>query len=114
MRTVATVFGVLVLIVGTACGSGAAQGQGGGQRTASTKATSEPRAASSPSAPKPSPTPDPAGRSQPTGGECPPSHLLKGATSPEGQRLYYEPDSDDYASVTPEICFTAGGDARAN
>ena len=75
---------------------------------------SAPKAQSSPSTPKPSPTPDPAGRTEPVAGECPASHQLKGATSPTGEKLYYEPERPTYASVTPEICFTAGGDARAN
>jgi hypothetical protein len=108
------VFGALVLLAGTVCSPAAPQGQDGSQRTQSAKPPAAAKAASSPSAPKPSPTPDPAGRAQPASGECPPSHLLKGATSASGERLYYEPDADEYASITPEICFTAGGDARSN
>jgi hypothetical protein len=33
-------------------------------------------------------------------------------TSSGGQKLFYEPDRPDYAKVTPDMCFTAGGDAR--
>lgn len=71
-------------------------------------------ASSSPAPPKPSPTPDPAGRTEPVAGACPDSHQIKGATSPTGERLYYEPDRPSYPNITPEVCFTAGGDARAN
>ena len=69
---------------------------------------------SAPAAPKASPTPDPAGRAEPDAGTCPESHQIKGATSPTGERLYYEPDRPSYPTITPQICFTAGGDARAN
>ncbi len=51
------------------------------------------------------------GRTSPSGGQCPPSHQIKGVTT-AGQKLFYEPDRPEYAKVTPEICFTAGGDAR--
>jgi hypothetical protein len=57
--------------------------------------------------------PDPAGRILPVSSTCPPTHRLKGATLPNGDRLYYEPDGRSYAKVAPDVCFTAGGDARA-
>jgi hypothetical protein len=53
-----------------------------------------------------------AGRTDPVGGQCPDSHQIKGATTSKGEKFYYEPGRTDYANVTPEICFTAGGDAR--
>jgi hypothetical protein len=52
------------------------------------------------------------GRADPVGGECPATHLIKGATTSTGQKLFYEPDRPEYRSVTPEVCFSAGGDAR--
>jgi hypothetical protein len=52
------------------------------------------------------------GRTEPVDGACPPSHKIKGATASKGQKLFYEPDRPEYAKVTPEACFTAGGDAR--
>jgi hypothetical protein len=52
------------------------------------------------------------GRTSPVGGQCPATHQIKGVTSSNGQKLYYEPDRPDYAKATPEACFTAGGDAR--
>lgn len=116
MRVVATIGAALLLAAMTAgCGGTApaankASGQASSERPAQ-KAAASPEA---PSTPKPSPTPDPAGRTEPVDGTCPDSHQLKGATSPTGERLYYEPDRASYPSITPEICFTAGGDARAN
>jgi hypothetical protein len=53
-----------------------------------------------------------AGRTSPVGGQCPSSHRIKGATSSTGQKLFYEPERPEYAKVTPDACFTAGGDAR--
>ncbi len=100
---------------GCSAGAPAPAGQSAKSSSQSEKAsggTAAPKTASSPSAPKPSPTPDPAGRADPVAGECPPSHLLKG-NSASGTRSYYEPDRPTYASITPEACFTAGGDARA-
>jgi hypothetical protein len=52
------------------------------------------------------------GRTAPVGGQCPATHRIKGATSSKGEKLFYEPDRPEYAKVTPDICFTAGGDAR--
>ena len=94
------------------CG-GAAPSTTGGQDKQPSAKPAAPKAASSPAAAKPSPTADPAGRTDPVDGECPPSHQLKGSTSANGERLYYEPDRPSYSAVTPEVCFTAGGDARA-
>jgi hypothetical protein len=54
---------------------------------------------------------DPAGTVKPNGTTCPAGHDIKGATT-NGVKTYYEPDRPEYASITPEICFTAGGDAR--
>ena len=97
------------------CGGAAPEPKPANENTSESAAEkASPKAVSSPSTPKPSPTPDPAGRTEPVAGECPASHLLKGVTSETGERLYYEPDRSSYPTVTPEICFTAGGDARAN
>jgi hypothetical protein len=52
-----------------------------------------------------------AGRTDPVGGQCPSTHRIKGVTS-GGQKLFYEPERPEYAKATPEVCFTAGGDAR--
>ena len=48
---------------------------------------------------------------QPTGGACPASHQVKGATT-GGVKTYYEPDRPEWAGITPEVCFVAGGYAR--
>ena len=99
-------------MLSAACG-GSAQAPARQQGEQASAKTTAPKPASSPAQAKPSPTPDPAGRADPDGGECPGSHQLKGATTATGERLYYEPDRPSYATVTPEVCFTAGGDARA-
>jgi hypothetical protein len=97
--------------VSVACGGGGSPAPAQPKQQESKPAA--PKVAASPSTPKPSPTADPAGRTDPTSGECPPSHLLKGTTDAAGQRIYYEPDRPEYPTITPEVCFTAGGDARA-
>lgn len=104
----------LVIVMSAACGSGATPAPKTANKPTASAAGPAEKADTTPGTPKPSPTPDPAGRTEPVAGECPQSHLLKGATSPTGERLYYEPDRASYATVTPEVCFTAGGDARAN
>ena len=96
------------------CGGSAPAPAAKGASQATAARPAEKAASSSPAPPKPSPTPDPAGRSEPVAGACPESHQIKGATASTGERLYYEPDRASYPTVTPEICFTAGGDARAN
>jgi hypothetical protein len=106
----------VAVVLGTlsaACGGGSPAPAQPKQQETKPAAPAAPKAAASPSTPKPSPTADPAGRTDPTSGECPPSHLLKGTTDAAGQRIYYEPDRPEYPTVTPEVCFTAGGDARA-
>ena len=111
---------LLLAIVAAGCGGSApAASKAGGQASSGQASSDRPaqKAAASPGAPstpKPSPTPDPAGRTDPVAGACPDSHQIKGATSASGERLYYEPDRSSYATITPEVCFTAGGDARAN
>lgn len=65
------------------------------------------------SSPPTTPTVSPAtGRTAPVGGQCPSTHQIKGSTSSKGEKLFYEPDRPEYAKVTPDLCFTAGGDAR--
>ena len=88
-----------------------------GSSGATTASASKPSSSSGSSAGTPSssaapdPTPAPSGRTTPTGGECPPSHMIKGATT-NGVKSFYEPDWLSYAQVKPEACFTAGPDAR--
>ena len=112
--TVAVAAATLVILTSIGCGGGATPAPKTTNKPTASAAGSAEKSAASPGTPKPSPTPDPAGRAQPAAGECPQSHLIKGATLPTGERLYYEPDRPTYATVTPEVCFTAGGDARAN
>ena len=71
-----------------------------------------PTASATPSSTSPSSKAEAAGRTDPVRGACPPSHMIKGATTSKGQRLFYEPDRPEYSKATPEVCFTAGGDAR--
>ena len=113
--TVAVAAATLVIVMSAGCGAGATPpaAKTTNKPTASAAGPAE-KADTTPGTPKPSPTPDPAGRTEPVAGECPQSHLLKGVTSPTGERVYYEPDRPTYSTVTPEVCFTAGGDARAN
>jgi hypothetical protein len=68
-------------------------------------------AAPAASAPAPAATADPAGTVKPTGDTCPAGHDIKGATT-NNVKTYYEPERPEYASIKPEVCFTAGGDAR--
>jgi hypothetical protein len=110
-RVRSVVVGVILVVVSAGCG-GAPQASSREPASRPKADASAPKAASSPAPPMPSPTPDPAGRTDPVDGACPPSHQIKGATSPAGERLYYEPDRPSYPTVTPEVCFTAGGDAR--
>ena len=78
--------------------------------TSSTTAT--PTRTPAPSGATPSSKPSSGGRTDPVGGQCPPSHAIKGATSAKGEKLFYEPGRPEYARLSPETCFTAGGDAR--
>jgi hypothetical protein len=92
---------------------------GAGSTAAAKPAAPAPAAAASPaagsapaaSAPAPAATADPAGTVKPTGDTCPAGHEIKGATTND-VKTYYEPDRPEYPSIKPEICFTAGGDAR--
>ncbi len=115
LRTAALAALTVFAVAGTVgCSAGAPASQPAKSSSQQEKSSSAaaPKTASSPSAPKPSPTADPAGRADPVAGECPQSHLLKG-NSASGTRNYYEPDRPSYASIAPDVCFTAGGDARA-
>lgn len=82
-----------------------------GSQPAQTTGTPGTAVANDPTLAEP-PPPDPAGRTKPTGGTCPSTHQIKGATL-DGVKVYYDIDRPDYPNVTPEECFTAGGDARA-
>jgi len=53
------------------------------------------------------------GRADPDGNDCPTGFLLKGTSSPSGERMYYEPDAAGYQRAISTVCFTAGQDARA-
>ena len=103
-----------LLVLASAACSGGAPAQASKPASQSSSERAAPKAAASPGTPKPSPTPDPAGRTEPVAGQCPETHQIKGATSDTGVKWYYEPDRPSYPTVTPEVCFTAGGDARAN
>jgi hypothetical protein len=67
-------------------------------------------AASAPAAPAAS-AGSGAGQTKPVGDACPAGSEIKGATTGD-VKTYYEPDRPEYASIKPEVCFTAGGDAR--
>jgi hypothetical protein len=90
-------------------------GGGSSGSTAAPKPAASPAAstgaAPAASAPAPAATVDPAGTTKPTGDTCPAGHEIKGATTND-VKTYYEPDRPEYPSIKPEICFTAGGDAR--
>ena len=80
--------------------------------TASPGSSATPTRAATPVTPSTPTSSSATGRTDPVGGQCPPSHRIKGATSSTGQKLSYEPERPEYAKVTPDVCFTAGGDAR--
>ena len=100
------------LLVG--CGGAAPSPASQPAKPAATVAAAGPKPTSAPTTPQPSPTPDPAGRAAPDAGICPESHQIKGQTVASGEKIYYEPNRPEYPTITPEVCFTAGGDARAN
>jgi hypothetical protein len=109
-RLFAALAGAALVLVTASCGSAPAAPKPT-QASKPTVEASAPKPAVQRS-PTPSPAPDPAGRTEPVDGACPPSHQIKGVTSPEGRKLYYEPERPPYASIVPETCFTAGPDAR--
>jgi hypothetical protein len=93
-------------------GSGTTAAAGSTPATGSTPAATGTAGSTAGGAAGPTPTADPAGKVKQNGNICPDSHLLKGATV-NGVKYYYEPDRVEYPNITPEECFTAGGDARA-
>lgn len=101
------IFTALAPFGGGASGATAAQKPAAGASPAAAAPAAP--AASAPAAA--TPTVDPAGTIKPSGNTCPAGHEIKGATT-GGVKTYYEPDRPEYAGITPEVCFTAGGDAR--
>lgn len=93
----------------------AAGSTGTGAAATPTAGASGPKPTNTPNTdqpPDPTPTPDANAQSAPVGGACPADKQIKGATQ-NGVKYYWEPDRPDYASITPEACFTAGQYARS-